>query len=76
MLRKDPVRYPLGAAALSKVPLHLDDIAKLQRSIDTSKTPLANVPAEHRWRLCLNPAFVDTIEKHIDGAEITRYCPL
>lgn len=74
-LRNDRAKYPLGSAAPDEAPLHLEDIEKLQRSIDTSKTPLANVPAEHRWRLCLDPAHVDKVETHIAGARDNRLLP-
>lgn len=74
-LRNDRAKYPLGDAAPTEVSLHLEDIEKLQRSIDTSKTPLANVPAEHRWRLCLDPAFVDLVETHITGAQGNKLLP-
>lgn len=55
--------------------MHLEDIEKLQHSIDTFKTQLANVPAEHRWRLCLDPAHVDLVETHITGARDNMLLP-
>lgn len=74
-LRNDRDKYPLGSAAPDSAPMHLEDIEKLQRSIDTSKTPLAKVPAEHRWRLCLDPAHVDLVETHIVGARDNKLLP-
>lgn len=74
-LRNDHAKYPLGAAAPDEAPLHLESIEKLQRTIDTSKTPLANIPAEHRWRLCLDPAYVDLVETHITGARDNKLLP-